>query len=320
MARLSFRGKPKGRAYRKRDAAELLPELFEIPASARRANRLLGAVAIFGAFGTVALAVALTPGAEHSASKADAAQLAAPQMASSSNAEATEEVMQASSKSGPETVLAERPSELAVMVAAPPQRAAKADRLAQIPWTPEAGSSEHLPDAERRGALIEAETPAEATLSGPEPEQETDSERDTGPDFALGYPEPPPPGATGLEISDNADAGADFTVEPSAAAGDDEAAGEVQDAASAPAIDEEPAHTASLAPPVEVEAEEVKTRTAPVNSDVNLRAGPDNKAKVIRTVPRNSKVEVIGCNYWCEVIYAGKRGYIYKSFIPGAKS
>ena len=64
----------------------------------------------------------------------------------------------------------------------------------------------------------------------------------------------------------------------------------------------------------------MKTRTAPVNSDVNLRAGPDNKAKVIKVVPRNGKVEVIGCNYWCEVTYSGKRGYIYKSFIPGAKS
>lgn len=315
MARLKFRGKPKGRTYRKRGAAELLPELFEMPAPARRANRLLGAVVLFGAFGTVALAVALTPGAEHSASKADAAQMAAPPAS-----EATAEVTVASSTMASETAPTERPSELAVMVAAPPQRAAKADRLAQVAWTPEAGSSEHLPDAERRGALIEAETPAEASLSGPEPEQETDSERDTGPDFAIGYPEPPPPGATGLEVSDSADAGADFTVEPSAAAGDDEAAGKVQDAASAPAIDEEPAHTASLAPPAEVEAEEVKTRTAPVNSDVNLRAGPDNKAKVIKVVPRKSKVEVIGCNYWCEVIYAGKRGYIYKSFIPGAKS
>jgi hypothetical protein len=337
MARLNFWAKPKGRAHRKRGAAELLPELFEIPASARRANRLLGAVAIIGAFGTVALAVALTPGAQHSPSTADAAQTASPQMASpqmassqmasSSNAEATAEVTMASSIMAPAAAPAEKPSEpAAVLVAAPPQRAEKADRLTQISWAPEAGSSEHLPDVDRRGALLEAERPAQAALYGPEPalgldpEGEPESERETGPDFALGYPEPPAPGATGLEASDSADAGADFTVEPSAAAGD-ELTAEVPETASAPTVEEEPAHTASLAPPEEeAEPEEVKTRTAPVNSDVNLRAGPDNKAKVIRTVPRNSKVEVIGCNFWCEVFYAGKRGYIYKKFIPGAKS
>ncbi len=317
MVRFNFWGMPKGRAYRKRGAAELLPELFEMPTSARRANRLLGAVALFGAFGTVALAVALTPGAQHSASKADAAQTASP-----SAFDATAQFTVASSMSAP----AENSSEPAVLVAALPQRAAKADRLTQISWAPEAGSSEHLPDADMRGALLEAETPAETAIYGPDLElgpdleREADSGRETGPDFALGYPELPPPGATGLEASDIAYAGDDFRVEPSAAAGDDEAAAEVPDAASAPAIDEEPAQTASFAPPAEAEAEEVKTRTAAVNSDVNMRIGPDNDAKVIKALPRNSEVEVIGCKLWCEVIHAGKRGYIYKSFIPGANS
>ena len=309
MASLKFWGKPNGKTHRKRGAAELLPELFEMSRPARRANRLLGAVALFGAFGTVALAVALTPGAQQSASSADAAQVA------SQATQATAQDKVALNTIAPLAAPA-KASEPAVMAAELPQRAAKADRLAQVSREPEAGSSEHLPNADLRGSVVEAEAPAEAA-----PVSEPDPEREIGPDFALGYPEPPPPAATGLEDSDITYAADDFTVEPSAAVGgDEEAAAEVPEAASVPAIDEEPAQTASPAPPAEAEPEEVKTRTAAVNSDVNMRTGPDNDAKVIKALRRNSKVEVIGCNFWCEVIHAGKRGYIYKSFIPGAES
>jgi uncharacterized protein YraI len=60
------------------------------------------------------------------------------------------------------------------------------------------------------------------------------------------------------------------------------------------------------------------TRTAPVTTDVNMRASPRNGAAVIQVVPGKSTVEVIGCDYWCEVVYKGRRGFIYKGFVRGS--
>jgi hypothetical protein len=71
----------------------------------------------------------------------------------------------------------------------------------------------------------------------------------------------------------------------------------------------------------EADAEAVTaTRSVPVTTDVNMRARPDNSAPVILVVPGRRHVEVIGCDFWCEVVYNGKRGWIYKSFVPGAQS
>lgn len=56
-------------------------------------------------------------------------------------------------------------------------------------------------------------------------------------------------------------------------------------------------------------------RIARVVSDVNMRAGPSNGQSVLATISRGSHVEVINCRQWCEVIFSGQRGWIYKSFI-----
>ena len=72
--------------------------------------------------------------------------------------------------------------------------------------------------------------------------------------------------------------------------------------------------------PIPVPKPEVKIKLAPVTDDVNLRARPKNGSKVIMVVPRRSSVQVISCDYWCEVIYQGTRGWIYKSFIRRTKS
>jgi hypothetical protein len=56
-------------------------------------------------------------------------------------------------------------------------------------------------------------------------------------------------------------------------------------------------------------------RVAQAISDVNLRAGPSNGQAVLATIPRGSPVDVINCRQWCEVIFAGRRGWVYKGFI-----
>ena len=52
-----------------------------------------------------------------------------------------------------------------------------------------------------------------------------------------------------------------------------------------------------------------------VVSGVNMRAGPGNGQPVLATISRGSPIEVIQCRQWCEVMFAGQRGWIYRTFI-----
>ena len=48
---------------------------------------------------------------------------------------------------------------------------------------------------------------------------------------------------------------------------------------------------------------------------VTMRSGPAKGAAAIATVPARTAVEVLSCDKWCEIVYDGKRGWIYKSFL-----
>ncbi|MER9654548.1 SH3 domain-containing protein [Mesorhizobium sp. M0152] len=48
---------------------------------------------------------------------------------------------------------------------------------------------------------------------------------------------------------------------------------------------------------------------------VTMRTGPKKNAAVIGTVPAKSSVQVMSCKQWCQVVYNGKTGWIYKSYI-----
>ena len=48
---------------------------------------------------------------------------------------------------------------------------------------------------------------------------------------------------------------------------------------------------------------------------VTMRSGPKSGASAIDTVPAKTAIEVISCEKWCEIVYEGKRGFVYKSFI-----
>ncbi len=49
---------------------------------------------------------------------------------------------------------------------------------------------------------------------------------------------------------------------------------------------------------------------------VNLRAGPDNNAPVLKIVPPNALVLAQkNCVHWCRAVYKGRKGYIYRAFI-----
>lgn len=48
---------------------------------------------------------------------------------------------------------------------------------------------------------------------------------------------------------------------------------------------------------------------------VTMRARPSSRGSVLGTVPGRVAVEVISCKSWCEIIYNGKQGFVYKSFL-----
>lgn len=52
---------------------------------------------------------------------------------------------------------------------------------------------------------------------------------------------------------------------------------------------------------------------------VTMRSGPKKGAAAIGTVPARTSVQVVSCKQWCQIVYNGKTGWIYKSYIkPGA--
>lgn len=48
---------------------------------------------------------------------------------------------------------------------------------------------------------------------------------------------------------------------------------------------------------------------------VNMRAGPKKGATVLTTIPAKTQVKIMSCKSWCEVVYQGRRGWVYKSFV-----
>jgi len=61
-----------------------------------------------------------------------------------------------------------------------------------------------------------------------------------------------------------------------------------------------------------------QARTARVIDYVNMRAGPNSREPILAIVPEGSAVEVVRCTHWCEVIFAGRSGWIYKNYIDVA--
>lgn len=48
---------------------------------------------------------------------------------------------------------------------------------------------------------------------------------------------------------------------------------------------------------------------------VTMRTDPQKNAAAMGTVPAKSSVQVVSCKKWCQIVYNGKRGWIYKSYI-----
>ena len=91
---------------------------------------------------------------------------------------------------------------------------------------------------------------------------------------------------------------------------------------SAPSNDPLPQMTASLplqagkaGSTVDRTNDTVVARIARAIMHVNMRAGPSNDQAVVMRIPEGSPLEVVKCHQWCEVIFAGRRGWVYQGFI-----
>jgi hypothetical protein len=58
---------------------------------------------------------------------------------------------------------------------------------------------------------------------------------------------------------------------------------------------------------------------AATSADLNLRTGPGTQYRVIASMPRGARVEVLGCSRgWCEVQWRGRRGFASERFLSPA--
>lgn len=61
--------------------------------------------------------------------------------------------------------------------------------------------------------------------------------------------------------------------------------------------------------------EEAAGRPGKTVRSVTMRARPSDRGGVLGTVPGSTAVQVVSCDSWCEIIYNGKRGFVFRRFL-----
>lgn len=69
------------------------------------------------------------------------------------------------------------------------------------------------------------------------------------------------------------------------------------------------------AEPAKPKHQKVSAANGRILRAVTMRSGPKKGASAIATVPAKASVQVMTCNKWCEIVYNGKHGWIYKSYV-----
>jgi SH3 domain-containing protein len=64
----------------------------------------------------------------------------------------------------------------------------------------------------------------------------------------------------------------------------------------------------------------VKTRPTRLSTAANMRSRPKSGSGIIMVVPQSATVQLVGCKVWCEIVYKGRRGFVYKDFLGGSRS
>lgn len=209
------------------------------------------------------------------------------------------------------------PAAAAVSVAAAaPQAARKADavtpttaaRVASIPA---------LSSSSPRWTPAEAKTPPAQTEEQPAPSNhaaDTSAARSTDTAFA----EPAAENDASDALSQVA-APAPASETPTA----EKKPGDKMDSAQTAAIPEAKAQVPDATPEVTDDAAQPQPKAQKVSAAANgrvlrsvtMRSGPKKGAAAITTVPAKASVQVMSCKQWCEIVYNGKHGWVYKSYV-----
>ncbi|MEO9614988.1 MAG: SH3 domain-containing protein [Nitratireductor sp.] len=88
-----------------------------------------------------------------------------------------------------------------------------------------------------------------------------------------------------------------------------ETSGEIQ--AEKPAEADEPTEPRVTAPAAAPAAQ----ATGRIITAVNMRRGPANGAGIISVIPKGATVGIVACKAWCQVVYDGRTGYVFKRFV-----
>ena len=51
-----------------------------------------------------------------------------------------------------------------------------------------------------------------------------------------------------------------------------------------------------------------------------MRARPKSGSQKLMVIPRGASVQLVGCKVWCEIVYKGRHGYVYKDYLGGGRS
>jgi hypothetical protein len=81
------------------------------------------------------------------------------------------------------------------------------------------------------------------------------------------------------------------------------------------APDADPAATDNAAQPKPEPQKVGATANGRILRAVTMRSGPKKGAAAIVTVPAKASVQVMNCKQWCEIVYNGKHGWVYKSYV-----
>jgi uncharacterized protein YraI len=46
-----------------------------------------------------------------------------------------------------------------------------------------------------------------------------------------------------------------------------------------------------------------------------MRAGADNKAPIVTALQAGTRVTIVKCKFWCEIVADGKRGFVFQSVL-----
>ncbi len=155
--------------------------------------------------------------------------------------------------------------------------AAAAGRPLPVPVSSAGVAAKSFSSAE--GAQMPA--PGKVSIAAVTPRPGADVEADTEPTLAAAYADPDDHTMTGTIPEPRAHAPAEAVGDPVALADDGENTG----------------------------------RIAQVTEHVNMRSAPADDSKILAVVPAKASINVLSCKSWCEVEYAGQKGFIYKRFI-----